>query len=88
MPKRAPKKKTESKTTTAGNLTTPDIKNGRNIFPSINCKTANANRITNTYGSNPNRASETSNIGNVINTGFSLSLKFNFISSYFFAYNS
>ena len=54
MPKRAPKKKTESKTTTAGNLTTPDIKNGRNIFPSINCKTANENRITNTYGSNPN----------------------------------
>ena len=41
MPKRAPKKKTESKTTTAGNLTTPDIKNGRNIFPSINCKDIN-----------------------------------------------
>ena len=48
IPKIAPKKKTESNTTTAGNLTTPDIKIGKNIFPSINCKTTKAKKMTRT----------------------------------------
>ena len=54
IPKIAPKKKTESNTTIAGNLTTPDIKNGKKIFPSINCKSAKESIITITYGSKPN----------------------------------
>ena len=48
IPKIAPKKKTEINTTTAGNLTTPDINNGKKIFPSINCKITKAKKITNT----------------------------------------
>ena len=48
IPKIAPKKKTESNTTIAGNLTTPDIKNGKNIFPSMNCSTTKAKKITRT----------------------------------------
>ena len=48
IPNMAPKKKTESNTTTAGNLTTPDIKNGKNIFPSMNCSTTKAKKITRT----------------------------------------
>ena len=36
IPKIAPKKKTDKSTTTAGNFTTPDIRNGRKILPSIN----------------------------------------------------
>ena len=48
IPKIAPKKKTESSTTTAGNLTTPDIKIGKNILPSINCRATKAKKITST----------------------------------------
>jgi hypothetical protein len=40
IPKIAPKRNTESKTTTAGNFTTPDIKKGRKMLPSIFCKSA------------------------------------------------
>ena len=36
----APKKNTERRTTTAGSLTTPDIRNGRKIFPSMFCNIA------------------------------------------------
>ena len=48
IPKIAPKKKTESNTTTAGNITTPHIKKGKNIYPSIKSKTTKAKKITRT----------------------------------------
>ena len=48
IPKIAPKKNTESNTTTAGNLTTPAIKIGKNMFPSINCRITKARKMTST----------------------------------------
>tara|TARA_B100001113_G_C20639489_1_gene418470 strand:+ start:296 stop:445 length:150 start_codon:yes stop_codon:yes gene_type:complete len=35
MPNIAPNKNTDNSTTTAGSLTTPDIRNGRKILPSM-----------------------------------------------------
>ena len=40
IPNIAPNRNTDNKTTTAGSFTTPDIRKGRKIFPSIFCNIA------------------------------------------------